>query len=144
MSFSSNQILSLTGNLAHHNELEDALSFALKYSGHDNAMKQSEIDRGCKLLYQITDSGKYCIGWGFQEVPEGWQEYPFRFDIDIVSMIIRQYLLDNSEVERGIGDGSYCKGFLMRNIQRSMFEDEIKNSFYGIISFEQYTCYYAK
>ena len=83
MMFSSNQILEVSGNLSDQNELEIALEFALKYSGYAKNMKQDEIDRGCKLLYQITEDGKYCIGWGFEKNPEGWIEYPFRFDIDI-------------------------------------------------------------
>ena len=44
-------------------------------------MQQTEIDRGCKLLYQITEDGKYCIGWGYRNVPEGWLEYPSKKDL---------------------------------------------------------------
>lgn len=72
MMFSSNQILEVSGCLSHHNELEAALEFALKYSGEAKNMTQKEIDRGCKLLYQITKDGKYCIGWGFEDVNRSW------------------------------------------------------------------------
>ena len=117
--FSSNQILEVSGNLSDQNELEIALEFALKYSGYAKNMKQDEIDRGCKLLYQITEDGKYCIGWGFEKNPEGWIEYPFRFDIDIVSRIIRQHL-ESFPVEKDIWDGSYQKGFIMKCIEEYM------------------------
>ena len=74
MMFSSNQILEVSGSLSNQNELESALEFALKYSGYDKNMSQEEIDRGCKLLYQITEDGKYWIGWGFEDVPDVWNE----------------------------------------------------------------------
>lgn len=85
--FSSNQILEVSGSLSNEHELENALEFALKCSGNYKNMEKSEIDRGCKLLYQITEDGKYCIGWGFKDVPDGWIEYPFRFDIDRKSVV---------------------------------------------------------
>ena len=140
MMFSSNQILKVSGCLSLPNELEDALEFALKYSGHYKNMSQSEIDRGCKLLYQITEDGKYCIGWGFKEIPEGWLEYPFKFDINIVSNIISQHL-ESFPLEQDIWDGSYEKGFIMECIKES---NGIKSPFYGIVSFRPYTCFYSK
>ena len=145
MMFSSNQILEVSGSLSDQNELESALEFALKYSGNAKKMEKSEIDRGRKLLYQITEDGKYCIGWGVEDVPDGWTEYPFRFDIDIVSKIIRQHLAD-SPVEKDILDGSYDKGFVMKCIEEWMGSehDGIKNPFYGIVYFKPYTCFYSK
>ena len=143
--FSSNQILEISGSLSHRNELESALKFALKYSGEAKNMKQKEIDRGCKLLYQITDDGKFCIGWGFEEIPEGWQEYPFKFEIDIVGKIIRQYL-GIFPKEENIWAGAYEKGFIMKSIEESMSDEQdgIKNPFYGIVYFKPYTCFYSK
>lgn len=143
--FSSNQILEVSGNLSHPNELESAIEFALKYSGKIKNMTREEIDRGCKLLYQITDDGKYCIGWGFENIPKGWLEYPFRFEVDIVSKIIRQYLED-FPVEEDVWDGSYSKGFIMKCIDECMSQEKngIKNPFYGIVYFKPYTCFYSK
>lgn len=145
MMFSSNQILEVSGSLSDQNELESALEFALKYSGEAKNMKQEEIDRGCKLLYQITEDGKYCIGWGFKDVPEGWIEYPFKFDISIVSRIILQHL-ESFPVKKDILDGSYQKGFIMKCIEEYLGSkhDGIKNPFYGIVYFEPYTCFYSK
>lgn len=145
MMFSSNQILEVSGSLSDWHELECALEFALKYSDNFKNTKKEEIDRGCKLLYQITEDGKYCIGWGYKNVPKGWFEYPFRFNIDIVSRIIYQYL-ENFPIVRYEWDGSYTKGFIMKCIDSSMDEEEngIKNPFYGIIYFKPYTCFYAK
>ena len=137
--FASNQILEISGNLSFPEQLESALEFALKYSGNDKNMLQSEIDRGCKLLYQITEDGKYCIGWGFKDVPSGWLEYPFKFDIKIVSDIIRQHLEKFPE-KTGGWYGSYYKGFIMKYCDRN----GIQNNFYCIVYFEPYTCFYAK
>lgn len=144
--FSSNQILEISGNLSDFDGLESALKFALQYSGNDKNMKQEEIDRGCKLVYQITEDGKYCIGWGFQNVPKDWNEYPFRFEIDIVSRIIRQHLDSVSKVTKADYDGSYYKGFVMKAIKEYMGAelDGIKNPFYGIVYFKPYTCFYHK
>ena len=143
--FSSNQVLEVSGSLAHPNELEAALEFALKFSGKAKNMTQKEIDRGCKLLYQITEDGKYCIGWGYQKVPEGWNEYPFRFDIEIVSRIICQHL-EQVPLEEDGEDGSFEQGFIMKCIEQSMASEQngIKAPFYGIVYFEPYTCFYAK
>lgn len=140
--FSSNQILELSGNLSHSGELETALEFALKYSENDKNMLQSEIDRGCKLLYQITKDGRYCIGCGFKSVPSGWSEYPFKFDVEIVSKIIKQHL-ETFPVEEGMCDGSYRKGFIMK-YPRWDDSEGIENVFYCIVYFKPYTCFYAK
>ena len=143
--FSSNQVFEVSGSLSMPDELEMALKFALDYSGEAKNMKQEEIDRGCKLLYQITEDGKYCIGWGYKEIPEGWSEYPFRFDVDIVSRIIKQNL-ETFQDKRGEFDVSYSKGFIMKCVDRCASPDKtgIKNPFYGIIYFKSYTCFYAQ
>ena len=145
MMFSSNQVLEVSGCLSHSDELEDALKFALKYSGQDKHMSQEEIDRGCKFVYQITEDGRYCIGWGFEDVPKGWTEYPFKFDVAIVSQIIRKHLED-SPIKREIWSGAYEKGFIMKCIDEclSCENDGIKSPFYGIVYFKPYTCFYSK
>lgn len=143
--FSSNQILEISGCLSHNGELETALEFAIKYSGNYRRMTKSEIERGCKLLYQITEDGKYCIGWGFKEISDGWSEYPFDFDINIVSKIIRQHLA-KADIDRGIYSGSYYKGFIMKCVPECLGNicEGIKNPFHGIVYFEPYTCFYSK
>lgn len=142
MMFSSNQILEVSGDLSHLGELEDALEFALKYSGQDELLSKAKIDRGCKLVYQITKGGKYCIGWGFEEVPSGWSEYSFKLDIKIIGSIIRQHI-EGFSVKEGTRKGSYYEGFIMRCPHDKDFE-EIENSFYCIVYFEPYTCFYAQ
>lgn len=143
--FSSNQIFEISGSLSHCNELEMALEFALEYSDEVKNMYKEEIDRGCKFLYQITEDGKYCIGSSKKNVPEGWNEYPFIFNIDNVSKIIRQHL-ETYPLEKGIGEGSYEKGFIMKCIREHLGSenDGIKNPFYGIVYFKPYTCFYSK
>ena len=149
MFFSSNQILQVSGEF---DNIENALIFALKLSGHDKNMTQKEKERGCKLVYQITPSGKYCIGWGFENVPSGWSEYPFDFQTDIVSKIIAQYLKKQTCVNEDVyedGDGSYNKGFIMKH-DDSIYEydcsgkNDIKNPFYCIVYFQAFENYYGK
>ena len=143
--FSSNQILEISGNLVIPNELELALEFALKYSGYDKNMLQDEIDRGCKLVYQITKDGRYCIGWGFESIPTGWNKYPFTFNIKQVSSIIKEHLESFQIKETSRSGGTYTKGFVMQCINESLEneKDGIKNPFYGIVCFKPYTCFYS-
>ena len=145
MIFSSNQIFEISGSLSYSNELETALEFALKYSGQDKRIFQEEIDRGCKLVYKITEDGKYCIGWGFETVPNGWFEYPFKFDIASVSTIIRRHL-ESFPIKKEVWAGTYEKGFIMKCIDESLASESngIKSPFYGIVYFKPYTCFYSK
>ena len=137
--FASNQILKLSGEF---DELKSALVFALKKSNNYKNLEKSEKERGCKLVYQITKSGLYCIGWGFEVIPKGWKEYEgFDFDIDIVSMIIIQHLKNQDDHLIRANDGTYSKGFLM---SKCSYDRDIENPFFGIVYFEPYTNFYAK
>ena len=140
--FSSNQIFQVSGDMLH---LESALQFALEYSDNLRCLNKEERDRGCKLVYQITDKGKYCIGWGFKEVPGGWQEFDFDIDVKSLSNIIAMHLSKLNVVDNGYGEGYESNGFLMKSIME-IFGDygDIKNAFYGIVSFEPYLNFYAK
>jgi hypothetical protein len=141
MMFSSNQILELSGCLSHKDELKHALDFAIKASGWYEPMTRKE--KPCPCSYQITKDGRYCIGWG--EEKDGWKEFPFEFDVDIIAQIIAKHLA-KQRVDEGEWDGSYGAGFLMKVIPDSFAseEDGIKNPFRGIVSFEPYTVFYAK
>lgn len=141
MMFSSNQVFEISGDMS---QLKPALQFALDYSGHAKNMSKSEIERGCKLVYQIAKDGKYCIGWAFKDTKDGWKEYPFDFDVDIVAQIIAQHLgkLETPQSGYEWADGSSDPGFLMKKV--SCGNDNIRNPFYGIVSFEKYNNFYAK
>lgn len=151
MFFSSNQILQVSGKL---DDIETALSFALKLSGHDKNLTQKERDRGCKLVYQITTSGRYCIGWGFGEAPSGWSEYPFDFQTDIVAKIIAQYLKKQKHINANKYDdydGSCGDGFIMKHDDSIYDWDKnkvgtchIENPNYCIVYFQAFKNYYAK
>ena len=134
--FSSNQELTISGSLYNERDLKSSLDFALKLDGID-------ITDGT-MIFQITNDGKYCIGQCWNEIPDGWKVYPFDFDTDIVSRIIRQFL-EKAPVEEGIFDGSYKKGFLMKVIP-DVWDSfgNIKNPFDGIVYFEPFTCFYSK
>lgn len=142
--FSSNQVLSYSGTF---DELQIALEFALKASGQDRHMNEAERKRGCKLVYQISKTGKYCIGWGFNTVPTGWKEYEFDFDPEIVAKIIIQYLKKQEPInikdEELRGDGSTSKGFIMTHDWPEDIFD-IENCFYMIVYFQAFENYYAK
>ena len=138
--FSSNQVLQISGCIEHRDELKHALDFAIKASGWYDAFTRK--DKPAKCTFQITKDGRYCLGWG---VKEGWTEFQFDFDIDIISKIVAQHL-EKQELDRGFWDGSYSKGFLIKNLEFT-FDDEkdgVKNPSYGIIQIEPYTCFYAK
>ena len=145
MMFSSDQKLQVSGSM---DQLEFALHFALCYSGNAKNMTPRERERGCKLLYQVTDNGKYCIGWGFCEIPDGWKEYSFDFDEGIVARIIVQHLYKQQYPDSALdwADGSTDKGFLMKGFAELYGEEYegIKNKFYGIVLFEPFTNFYAK
>lgn len=143
MMFSSNQILEFSGCLSHSGELYNALEFALKASGELDCFTRT--DRPAKCVYQITEDGRYCIGWAFDGVKEGWNEFQFDFDLSIISQIITKHL-EKQEVERDMWDGSYSKGFIMSAIPESMGSEYkgIKEPFYGIVEFKPYTCFYSK
>lgn len=134
--FSSNQRLEISGT---HDQLEDALNFALSFSGYAHS----------KLVFQITENGKYCIGWSSSDIVErGWEEFQFDPDTNIIAKIIVQFLTKQGRAESPYEylDGCTSYGFLMKIIPES-FSDEykgIKNPFFGIVSFETFTNFYSK
>ncbi len=141
--FSSNQILEVSGDLSHSNDLYNALKFALKTSGDINSFTRKNNPSKC--VYQITDDGRYCIGWAFNDIKDGWSEFQFDFDLNIISQIISQYL-SKQKVERDIWDGGYSKGFIMKAFPESMGNtyNGVKNPSYAIVEFKPYTCFYSK
>ena len=117
------------------------LDFVLKVSGYLAGFENG----ASRCVYQITDDGRYCIGWAHGDIREGWQEYPFEFNSSIITQIIKMHL-DKQEVKRGDWDGFYEKGFLIKAIPESLAEEAsgIRNPFYGIVEFSPYTCFYTK
>ena len=146
MMFSSNQILVISGPLD-DDTLNNALEFALKISGYIDLFTRENNPTRC--VFQITEDGKYCIGWqpyGKTTSPN-WKDLIFKFDIDIISSIIKQHLKSQKGVCNETGDGSYSPGFIMKVIDDKYFRSEfkgIKEPFYGIVEFNAYTCFYAK
>lgn len=143
MMFSSNQILEVSGCIEHSGELKNALEFALNASDNLELFTRSENPGKC--VFQITEDGRYCIGWAYGNVKQGWNEFQFDFDIDIISQIISKHL-QKQDIVRGMWNGSYSKGFIMKVIPTNMSSEYngIKEPFYGIVEFKPYTCFYAK
>ena len=141
--FSSNQILEVTGCLSHDKELYNALRFALLFADELKCFERN--DKPSKCVYQITSDGRYCLGWAFERVEEGWNEFPFDFDLDIIAKIIEKHL-EKQKILYGGWDGSYNKGFRMKAIEESMGDEDngVINPFYGIVEFSPYTCFYSK
>jgi len=133
--FSSNQILEISGEMS---DLESTLAFVINMDGGSNK----------SISYQITEDGRYCIGWLDKD---GWIKYPFDYDPHIIAAIVCQHLNKNAEKAQNAGeydwaDGSNSNGFLMKAINGSCASEEngIKNPFYGIVSIEPYQNFYAK
>ena len=131
--FSSEQILEISGEME---QLETTIEFAINMHGIGKS----------GISYQITDDGKYCLGWGDGN---GWTKLPFDFDAHIVAEIVKQHLkkqkYDNLN-DYDDYDGSTEHGFLMKAIP-NVFSDEekgIKKPFYGIVSIEPFINFYAK
>lgn len=142
--FSSNQVLEISGSLMHSDDLYNALEFALKVT-EDLTAFSHVTKANVKCVYQVTEDGKYCIGKAYGQPEEGWHEYPFEFDLNIITQIIAKHLL-KQDIKYGEWDGSYEKGFKMKVINKSFSKekDNIINPYYGIVNFEPYTCFYAK
>lgn len=139
--FSSNQTLEISGDIRHKNDLRDALEYALKKAGDYECFTRR--DRPTKCVFQITKYGGYCIGWCSHDSKpeEGWTEFQFDFDIDIIAKIIEQHLTKCKVDECG-GDGSNSKGYLLKRLEHN--ESDVKEPFYGIVVIYPYNCYYAK
>lgn len=134
--FSSNQEFKISGDFS---QLQSALEFALGY----------DETSGNQIVYQTTEDGKYCIGWKPDSGPtEGWENFQFDYDSEIVAKIIVQFLQKQKYKESPYEyfDGGTNKGFLMKNIPETFSDEQdgIKNPFYGIISFETFTNFYSK
>ena len=131
--FSKNQILKISGSI-NGDDLFYALDFVINY--YDIKDK--------KLAYQITEDGSYCIGWYTYDEPEiGWTAYTFKYNADVMSLIIRDHIKDTIVRIDEFND-KVQEGFLIRSIQDLKYseKDTIKNSFYGIAIITPYTIYY--
>lgn len=134
--FSSNQEFKISGDFS---QLQSALNFAIDYYG------TQEKD----LVFQTTEDGKYCIGWKPEnDTIEGWQDFQFDYDSEIVAKTIIQFLQKQKYKESPYEyfDGSTYGGFLVKNIPET-FSDEyegILNPFYGLVSFEPFINFYSK
>ena len=155
MMFSSNQIIEMSGPLDYIEYIKFALKSALILNGSENILNKLKTDT--KIVYQIGEkNGTYCIGWAVgNNIKDGWKEYPFDFDLDIVARIIQQHIEKVFRTVKapindfGGCDGSTKHGFIMKPAPESYNDCEdagivYHSSFYGIIQFLPYWCYYAK
>ena len=146
--FSGNQILDVSGDLK---QLKITLDFAVRLSGMHDCL--TRMDRPCVLYFQekgniyllklghIKDDAKH-------EIPEGYKEYPFDYDIEIVSRIIEQWLKKDAAPSNGYEgcDGAHDKGFRLRSFWN--LPEESRKQFpdgpHTAIAIERYKNYYGK
>ena len=155
MMFSSNQIIEMSGPLYDIEYIKFALKSALVLSGSEDVL-QKVRKRDIKIVYQIgKNNSTYCIGWAVDDLKDGWNEYPFDFDLDIVARIIQQHVEKVFKTNKapindfGGCDGRTEKGFIMK-LAPAAYNDckdagiVYHSSFFGLVQFLPYWCYYAK
>lgn len=143
--FSSNQVLEISGGM---DQIEAAIGFALKYSGHTQCF--TRIEQPSRCVFQTTADGRYCIGWALrkEETPEGWAEFPFDYDAAIIARIVRQWLektpLPHNDNE--CYDGTSKLGFLLQESGGCRWKERerIKTGSRCIVTIRPYWCFYAK
>ena len=149
--FSSNQQLAISGYKAC---LAEDIAFAIRKSGYDECFLRKERPVACG--YQIAPGGLYLIGHlGIKgEKPEygndyeGWTEYPFDYDPEIIAGIVKQWLAKQEypRDEYDGCDGSRDNGYLIRDVW--MLDDgarhKIKHIHDAIICISPYKNFYAK
>ena len=142
--FSSNQIFDISGEFE---QLAPTLEFALEADDNWDCLHRKEDP--AHFYYQIGEDGTFFIHIGFPKYahPEdGWKEYPFRFDLKIISLIIQQHL-ENLEVPNDWADvdGFYKKGFLLKNgAGRESSDDWEEWDEWCDLSIRPFWCCYAK
>lgn len=137
MMFSSNQVLSVSGELD-IKYIKHCLSFALHLANYDYHSPKSTC------TWQITEDGRYCIGWASVHIPNGWNSYEFEFDINKISEIIYNHMQAIDPYKAN--NCAACSGFVMDVIPETLAEQEngIIKPFYGIVCFRPYLCAYSK
>ena len=135
--FSSNQVLSVSGELD-IKYIKHCLSFAFQLANYDYHSPKSTC------TWQITEDGRYCIGWASGSIPNGWNAYAFGFDIDKISEIIFNHMRAVDPYKAN--NCAACSGFVMDVIPETLAEVEngIVKPFYGLVSFTPYLCVYSK
>lgn len=128
--FANNQVLEISGNL-NLDELQATFSFALQYLGFNNENE--------KLVCKSMKDGKYYVGWGFKNIPNGWSEYSID-DIDILNQLIYTHI-DLCQVESSDKSRITKKGFVMRYVSQM---DKPNKATKPIIYFKPFTCIYLK
>lgn len=137
MMFSSNQILSVSGELDIQ-YIKHCLSFALELANYDYHSPQSTC------TWQIAEDGRYCIGWASGNIPNGWNTYDFGFNIDKISEIVLEHMRSIDPYKAN--NCAACSGFVMDIIPETLSEKEngIIKPFYGLVSFKSYLCEFSK
>lgn len=120
--YHSNQILDVT---CEPKDLDQVIAFAVGLYT-ENAHLFTRLDGRMKMAWSEPVPGAYALGTGSMKpyeagpnkgyghgAPEGWTDYPFDYDPEIVSKITAQWLEKNppKDAERPLIDGSTHPGF---------------------------------
>ena len=130
--FSGNQIIQISGDLD-LDRIEYTLKFCLSLENHF---------RG--LIWQISKKQDFCVGYGGDHIPEGWNAFPISDDTDVIALMIKKHLERQTFPEEyEYGDGITKRGFLAEAISPED-SDDLEEYSYGLLKFSPYTCYYGK
>lgn len=114
--YSSNQRLDITCDFK---QFPATLDFVVRLSGdHECLTRQNQR---VKLAFRTTDNGLYFLALGSMpanptrpgsgiKCKEGWTDFPFDYDPEIVARIIQQWAEAQPEVECEDTDGSIERG----------------------------------
>lgn len=157
--FSSNQIFDVTCDFR---DLARVIDFGVSLA--DDRECLTRRDGTVMPAFQITETGLYCFGRGtMKSIPpsqrypcghrghdasEGWTDFPFKYDPEIIAKIVTQWVKEQPEPPHTMTDGSeeigvrvMCKESVPDNGEIYM---GIKNPFSTILVFQPYRQCYDK
>lgn len=147
--FHSNQKLEIS---CEERDLAKAIDFAMDLSGYK--ARFADRDRPLSVIYQETPSGLYLIGSSLtagahgRKLDEGWSEYPFDYDPEILARVVSQWAAKQTPPfdPSAQGDGSSRPGILCRAAKGMDYDARkmIKNPHHAILAFSPCTCFYHK
>lgn len=129
--FSSNQVLHISGTLE-LSDIKAALEFGLVKAARSNSY----------CFQYLPKVYTYCIGVKYTDTsPEGWTDFQFDFDLDIVARIIKQQLEKAADKFPNI-DCEHELGYLMTTADDVICK--IENPSFCILAFSPFVNEYSK
>lgn len=141
--FASNQILEISCS---KDQLEQTIRFAMELSGSAEYMTRTKYR--VHPAFAIIN-GMYCLADGHMDdsdiqCPDGYTEFPFDYDPDILSAIILQWAEKQTLPARPGTDGSCELGFLIRIPRSHKPVSTPPDIMRSVITIQPYWCTYHK